>query len=143
MKSTIRLTPVVLLVIVISLTAQQQKQETIRLKVFVSGACNDNATGAVVESSLRDSILSSSGYTLVHQQEPGTFLIALACVNAGSESEGWTAVGYHYGLIMKANPETIGIGLWNPTLGVFTVGHDHARAKGQELFAKFDNAVNR
>lgn len=63
--------------------------------MYLSGTCSNNATGAVVESSLRDSIRSSSGYTLVNEQEPGVFSIALACIDAGTEGEGWTAVAYH------------------------------------------------
>jgi hypothetical protein len=133
-----------LILLVLSMcVAAQQKQETGKLKVYLAGACNGNPTGAIVESSLRDSILASSGYTLAQEQEAGAFLISLACVNAGSEGEGWTAVGYHYGLIMKASPEKLGMALWNPTLGVFTVGRDHAQSKGQELFAKFDNDVHK
>jgi len=128
------------LALVLCATAQQKQEE--RINVYLSGACDD-ATGAIVESSLRDSIRSSSGYVLVNKQEAGVFSIALACVNAGQEGEGWTAVGYHYGLIVKPNPETLGIALWNPTLGVFTVARAHAQSKGQELFAKFDNEVHR
>ena len=128
------------LAFVLCATAQEKPRE--RINVYLSGACNDNATGAVVESSLRDSIRSSSGYALVNKQEAGVFCIALTCVNAGQEGAGWTAVGYHYGLIVKASPETLGIALWNSTLGVLTVGRAHAQSKGQELFAKFDNEVH-
>ncbi len=130
----------IIFTVMLCATAQEKPRE--RINVYLSGSCNDNATGAVVESSLRDSIRSSSGYALVDVQSPGNFLIALACVNAGEQGEGWTAVAYHYGLLMKATPESLGTGIWNPTLGVFTVGRAHAQAKGQELFARFDNALH-
>lgn len=135
-------TPVLMVFAVVLCATAQQKQEE-KINVYLSGTCSNNATGAVVESSLRDSIRSSSGYTLVNEQEPGVFSIALACIDAGTEGEGWTAVAYHYGLIVKANPEKIGIALWNPTLGVFTVARVHAQSKGQELFARFDNDLHR
>lgn len=137
----ISVSALMVLACVLCTTAQEKPRE--RINVYLSGACNDNATGAVVESSLRDSIRSSSGYALVDVQSPGNFLIALACVDAGEKGEGWTAVAYHYGLLMKATPESLGTGIWNPTLGVFTVGRAHAQAKGQELFAKFDNDLHR
>jgi hypothetical protein len=121
-------------------SAQERPKE--RINIFLSGRCNDNPTGAIVESSLRESVRASSGYTLVDKAEPGTFLISLACVDAGQEGEGWTAVAYHYGLLMKASPENLGTSLWNPTLGVFTVGRAHAQNKGQELFARFDNDLH-
>src|SRR5216684_3463080 len=65
------------------LCATAQEKPTERINVYLTGSCNDNATGAVVESSLRDSIRASSGYALVDVQSPGNFLIALACVDAG------------------------------------------------------------
>jgi hypothetical protein len=122
-------------------TSQEKPKE--RINVYLSGSCNDNSTGAMVESSLRESIRSSSGYALVDEQKPGNFVITLACVNAGQEGDGWTAVAYHYGLLMKATPESLGTGIWNPTLGVFTVGRAHAQSKRQELFARFDNDLHR
>jgi hypothetical protein len=118
----------------------KQKQDGERIRVYLHGGHCDVPTGAVVESSLRDSIRSSSGYALADEEEAGAFLISLACVNVG---EGWAAVGYHYGLIVGAKPEKLGNALWNPTLGVFSVGPDGARRKAQELFAKFDNEVHR
>jgi len=126
---------------VLCTTAQEKPRE--RINVYLTGSCNDNTTGAVVESSLRDSIRASSGYALVDVQSPGNFLIAIARVDAGAQGEGWTAVAYHYGLLMKAMPESLGTGIWNPMLGVFTVGRAHAQAKGQELFARFDNDLHR
>jgi hypothetical protein len=129
------------LAFVLYATAQEKPPE--RINVYLTASCNDNATGAVVESSLRDSIRSSSGYALVDVQSPGNFLIALSCVNAGEQGEGWTAVAYQFGLVMKATPESLGTSIWNPTLGVFTVGRTHAQSKGQELFARFDNALHR
>lgn len=137
-----RSTPVLTVFVFVLCAIAQQKQEE-RIGVYLSGACNDNATGAVVESSLRNSIRSAAGYALVDEERPGTFHIALACVNAGEQGEGWTAVAYQYGLVMKATPESLGTGLWNPTLGVFTVGRVHAQSKGQELFAKFDNDLHK
>jgi hypothetical protein len=131
---------VIVFALVLLATAQQKQEE--RIDVYLTGSC-DGGTGAVVESSLRDSIRSSSGYALVNEQKPGEFLIALACVDAGAAGEGWTAVAYHYGLLMKATPESLGTGIWNPTLGVFTVGRAHAQSKGQELFARFDNALHK
>jgi len=130
-----------ILVFVLCATAQQKQEE--KINVYLTGSCNNNATGAVVESSLRDSIRSSSGYALVDVQSPGTFYIALACVDAGQQGEGWTAVAYHYGLLMKATPENLGTSIWHPSLGVFTVGRAHAQVKGQELFARFDNDLHR
>jgi hypothetical protein len=130
----------IILVIVLCATAQEKPRE--RINVYLSGRCNDNLTGALVESSLRESIRASSGYTLVDVQEPGSFMISLACVDAGQEGEGWTAVAYDYGLLLKANPENLGTSLWHPTLGVFTVGRAHAQNKGQELFARFDNDLH-
>jgi len=82
---------VTMLLMLMSWSVAQEQEEKEKLKVFLSGRCDDPAA-AVVESSLRESIISSSGYTLVQKQEPGVFLISLACVNAG---EGWVAVGYH------------------------------------------------
>jgi hypothetical protein len=131
-----------LAVIALCATAQQ-RQEAERMPVYLIASCNNNPTGEVVESSLRESIRSSSGYVLAEKPEPAVWSISLACVNAGSEGEGWTAVAYHYGLLMKATPEKLGLALWNPTLGVFTVGRDHAQSKGHELFAKFDNDMHR
>jgi hypothetical protein len=61
----------------------------------------------------------------------------MAYINVGN---GWTAVGYHYGLIVEAKPD-IGTALWHPYLGVFSVGPDGAQQKG--LFAKFDNDAHR
>jgi hypothetical protein len=128
-----------ILVIATSVAGQQAPA---RMKVYFAGHCNENSTGAVVESSFRESILSSSGYTLTREKEPGTLFIAMACVDAGNQGEGWTAVAYQYGLLTKANPETLGVAVWNPTLGIFTVGREHAQSKGQELFAKFDNDMH-
>jgi hypothetical protein len=132
-----------LLVLVFVLYATAQEKPTERINVYLTGSCNDNSTGAVVESSLRNSIRSSGGYALVDVHSPGTFLIALACVDAGEAGEGWTAVAYHYGLLVKTTPESLGTSIWNPALGVFTVGRAHAQAKGQELFARFDNDLHR
>jgi len=131
----------ILFALVLYATAQQKQGG--RINVYLIASCNDNGTGAVVESSLRNSIRSSSGYALVDVQSPGNFLIAIVCGEAGKQGEGWTAVAYHYGLLMKATPESLGTGIWNPTLGVFTVGRAQAQAKGQELFARFDNDLHR
>lgn len=134
----------IMIVLVLTLCATaQQKQESKRWPVYLKAACNDNQTGAVVESSLRESIRSSSGYVLTEKQEAGGLFITLACVNAGSAGEGWTAVAYLYGLLVNVNPEKLGLALYSPTAGVFTVGRDHAQSKGQELFAKFDNDMNK
>lgn len=127
---------------VLNATAQQHRAED-RMSVYLSAACNDNSTGALVESSLREAIRSSSSYSLVDQEQAGTFLISLVCVNAGQEGEGWTAVGYFYGLLMKANPDRLGLALWGPSGGVFTVGRAHAQSKGQELFARIDNDLHK
>lgn len=118
----------------------QQKQTGERVPVYLStsATCNNNPTGGVVLSSLRESIRSSSGYVLAEKQEPAVFLIQLVCTD-GSEGEGWTAIGYHYGLLMKADPEKLGLSLWNVSLGVVTVGRAHAQSKAQEFFARFDN----
>ena len=128
---------VLVLMLVLYATAQQKPEE--RINVYLAGACDD-PTGAIVESSLRDSIRASSGYTLATEKKPGEFLIGMACVTAG---EGLAAVAYHYGLVMKATSESLGTGIWNPTLGVFTVGRAHAQSKGQELFARFDNDLHK
>ena len=48
----------VLTVLVFLLCAAAQEKPRERINVYLSGSCNDNATGAVVESSLRDSIRS-------------------------------------------------------------------------------------
>ncbi|MGH9511489.1 MAG: hypothetical protein ACRD2U_05075 [Terriglobales bacterium] len=133
----------IMFAVIFCAAAQEKPNERINVYLSGSGACTDNPTGAMVESSLRESIRSSSGYALVDVQSPGNFLIALACVDAGEKGEGWTAVAYHYGLLMKATPESLGTGIWNPTLGVFTVGRAHAQSKGQELFARFDNDLHR
>ncbi len=140
MKKTAILTAIVL---AIALSANaQQKQKAERLPVYLGAACDKNPTGAVVESALRESIRSSAEYVLAGKPEPGVFLISLACVNAGSEGDGWTAVAYHYGLLVKSDPN-VGTALWAPTLGVFTVGRASAQSKGQELFAKFDDGVRK
>lgn len=130
-----------LLLITTAVTAQEAKSPA-RMKVYFAGHCNDNATGAVVESSFRESILASSGYELTREKEAGTLIFAMTCVNAGPEGEGWTAVAYQYGLLMKANPESLGTAVWNPRLGIFTVAREHAQSKGQELFARFDNDLH-
>jgi len=135
-----RTTPVLIVLAFVLCATAQQKQEQ-RINVYLTSSCSSNGTGAVVESSLRDSIRSSSGYALVDVQSPGNFIIAIACVEAGED--GWTAVAYNYGLLMKASPESLGTGVWNPTLGVFTVGRAHAQVKGQQLFARFDNDLHR
>lgn len=115
-------------------------RKTNESRVYLQSSCNDVPAGAVVESSLRESFRASSGYTLVDEQKPGAFLISLACINVG---DGWVAAGYHYGLIVEAKPEKLGSALWNPSLGVFSVGPDAALRKGQQLFAKFDNDLHR
>jgi hypothetical protein len=121
----------------------QHKQDSEKVAVYLAASCDKNPTGEIVESSLRESIRSSAGYVLAEKQELGVFMISLACINAGSEGEGWTAVGYFQGLIVKTQPETLGTAVWGPTLGVFTVGRAHAQSKGQELFAKFDNSMHK
>jgi hypothetical protein len=131
--------PLTILVLVLC-AAGNQNQGSERIKVYLHGGHCDVPAGAVVESTLRDSIRSSSGYALADEQEAGGFLISLACVDVGN---GWAAVGYHYGLIVGAKPERLGNALWNPTLGVFSVSADGGQRKGRELFAKFDNDVNR
>ena len=135
--------PILIVFAIVLFATAQQKTGRERLPVYLSATCEANATGAVVESSLRESIRSSTGYVLAEKKDPGIFLITLACVDAGNEGEGWTAVAYHYGLLVGANPEKIGIALWNPALGVFTVGRGKAQSKGQEFFARFDNDVHR
>jgi len=142
MKKTATFSMATVLAIALCMSAQQ-KQESEKVAVYLTASCDKNPTGEVVESSLRESIRSSAGYVLAEKQEPGVFLISLACINAGSEGEGWTAVAYFQGLIVKAQPEMLGTAVWNPTLGVFTVGRDHAQSKGQELFAKFDNEMHK
>ncbi len=139
MKKTVT----IVTVLAIALCTTAQKHESEKLAVYFDASCDKNPTGEIVESSLRESIRSSSGYVLAEKQEPGVFLISLACINAGSEGEGWTAVGYFHGLIVKTDPERLGTAVWGPALGVFTVGRVHAQSKGQELFAVFDNAVHR
>jgi hypothetical protein len=133
-----------MLILLLLGTATAMAQQTgERLDVFLTSECSDNSTGVIVESSFRESVRASSGYRLAERNEPGVFMIALACVNAGQAGEGWTAVAYSYGMVMKANPEKLGISLWKPTLGVFTVGAPHAESKGKELFARFDSELHR
>ena len=58
-----------LAVIALCATAQQ-RQEAERMPVYLIASCNNNPTGEVVESSLRESIRSSSGYVLAEKPEP-------------------------------------------------------------------------
>jgi hypothetical protein len=51
----------------------KQKQENERLRVHLSANC-DVPAGEVVESSLRESIRSSSGYVLADEEEAGEYL---------------------------------------------------------------------
>jgi hypothetical protein len=127
-----------MLLAIVMCAAGKQNQDSERIKVYLHGGHCDVPAGAVVESSLRESIRSSSGYALVDKPEAGVFLISLACIDTG---ERWVAVGYHYGLLVEAKSEKLGTALWSPTLGVFSVGPDGAQRKGRELFAKFDNDV--
>ena len=52
------------------------------------------------------------------------------------------AVAFNFGLVVKATPEYLGTAIWNPKFSVSVVPAEAARTKGQEIFAKFDNAVH-
>ena len=114
-----------------------------KIPVYLGSSCEGNSTGSIVESSFRESVRASSGYRLVDQKEAGVFTVSLACVDAGQPSEGWSAIAYMFGLVMKPTPEGVGgLSIWRPSMGVFTTGAAHAQNKGQELFARFDNELH-